>query len=417
LHGKKVLAILPVEIVTDDSLGGLMGRTAIISVDGHVRGSRPIYRTYVERAHLEAYDEWVADLEASGRADSGNRQPDLPVEGQWDSDVRIRDLETQGVVAEVLFPNGVPFQTNQFEDSGAAPDPELTRAGNAIYNRWLADFCATAPGRFSGQALVQFDDVERAVKDVHWAKEHGLGGIMMPALLPGGTFFFDPALDPVWAAIEETGLPISQHGGTGSPTYTPPGMAAILTLAFEHAFFSGRSLWQMIVGGVFDRYAGLKMAFVETEVHWIGPALQHFDQRMNMGDDWTAFASYLQRERAFNRLPSEYWETNCYAGISPFHPNQLPIEKFGSGYTPEEGEFVIRAGNAMFGVDYPHFESIFPSTMEQVELLVREPSMSAHDCAQVLFGNAAELYGFDVAALQPHVDRVGFDLDAVAVAV
>ena len=390
-----------------------MGRTAIISVDGHVRGSRPIYRNYVEAKHLEAYDDWVRAMEASGRPDGGNCQAELAVEGQWDSAVRFKDLETQGVVAEVLFPNGVPFQTNQFEDAGHAPDPVLTHAGNMAYNRWLSDFCSTAPGRLSGQALLLFDDVEQAVSDIHWAKEHGLGGIMMPGLYPGGTFFFDPVLDPIWAAIAETGLPISQHGGTGAPTYTPPGMAAILTLAFEHAFFSGRSLWQMIVGGVFDRFPGLKVAFVETEVHWIGPALKHFDRRMQMGDDWTAFASYLQRERQFSRLPSEYWASNCYAGISPFHPNQLPVEKFGSNYTPDEGEFAIRSGNSMFGVDYPHFESIFPSTMDQVQALIHEPSMTEDDVSKVLFGNAAEVYGFDVDGLRPHVDRVGFDLGEV----
>ena len=134
-----------------------------------------------------------------------------------------------------------------------------------------------------------FDDVEQAVEDVYWAKEHGLGGIMMPGLYPGGTYFFDPVLDPIWAAIQDVGLPISQHGGAGAPMYAPPGMAAILTLAFEHAFFSGRSLWQMIVGGVFDRFPDLKMVFVETEVHWIGPALKHFDSRMEMGDDWMGF--------------------------------------------------------------------------------------------------------------------------------
>jgi predicted TIM-barrel fold metal-dependent hydrolase len=393
-----------------------MGRTAIISVDGHVRGSRPIYRTYVERTHLDAYDEWVRSVEASGRADAGNCQAELAIEGQWDTDVRIKDLETQGVIAEVLFPNGLPFQKAPFDDAGSAPEPELTRAGAQIYNRWLADFCSTAPGRLSGQALVSFEDIEQAVTDIQWAKEHGLGGIMMPGLLPGGTFFFDPKLDPIWKAIEETGLPISQHGGTGSPAYSPPGMAAILTLAYEHAFFSGRSLWQMIVGGVFDRFPGLKMAFVETEVHWIGPALQHFDTRIKMGDDWTAFASFLQRERAFSRLPSEYWATNCYAGISPFHPNQLPMEKFGSGYTPANEEFAIRSDNSMFGVDYPHFESIYPSTVDQVEALVNEPSMTEADVQNVLFNNAAELYGFDVDALQAHVDRVGFDLSAMALA-
>jgi predicted TIM-barrel fold metal-dependent hydrolase len=356
----------------------------------------------------------VKTVEASGRPDAGNCQADLPVEGQWDSNIRMKDLESQGVVAEVLFPNGVPFQSFAFDDAGRAPDPELTRAANQIYNRWLADFCSTAPGRLSGQALVSFEDIDQAVADVHWAKEHGLGGIMMPGLYPGGTFFFDPKLDPVWSAIEETGLPISQHGGTGSPNYTPGGMAAILTLAFEHAFFSGRSLWQMIVGGVFDRFPGLRVAYVETEVHWIGPALKHFDERVQMGDDWTAFAAFLQRERAFSRLPSEYWATNCYAGISPFHPNQLPVEKFGSRYEPADDEFVIRADNSMFGVDYPHFESIFPSTVDQVQALVDEPSMTDDDLSNVLFGNAARLYGLDPAMLQPHVDRVGYDLVEMA---
>ena len=71
---------------------------------------------------------------------------------------------------------------------------------------------------------------------------------------------------------------------------------------------------------MFDRFPGLKLVFVETEVNWIGPALQRFDDRVAMGDEWTAFAAFMERERAFSRRPSEYWETNCYAGISPFHP-------------------------------------------------------------------------------------------------
>ena len=55
-----------------------MGRIAIISVDGHVRGSRAIYRHYVEAAHLDAFDDWVRAGEATGRGDDGNRQSDIP---------------------------------------------------------------------------------------------------------------------------------------------------------------------------------------------------------------------------------------------------------------------------------------------------------------------------------------------------
>jgi predicted TIM-barrel fold metal-dependent hydrolase len=232
----------------------------------------------------------------------------------------------------------------------------------------------------------------------------------MPALYPGGTYFFDPALDPVWAAIQETGLPISQHGGVGAPTYSPPGLAAILTLAYEHAFFSGRSLWQLIVGGVFDRFPELKVAFVETGAWWIGPALHEFDTRVRRGDDWTQFAAYLRRERQFSRLPSEYWATNCYAGISPFHGDQLPLHTLGSGYQAAPGEFTIGSDRAMVGIDYPHFETIYPATRDRVAALVEEPTVTEADARRVLFENAADLYGFDRAVLQPHIDRIGFEL-------
>ena len=118
---------------------------------------------------------------------------------------------------------------------------------------------------------------------------------MMPALLPGGIFFFDPALDPVWTACVDVDLPVSQHGGSGAPAYGPPGFAAIMTLALEHSFYSGRSLWQMILGGVFERFPGLRIAFVETEADWIGPASASWTAASSWGDDWTGWAKTLQR--------------------------------------------------------------------------------------------------------------------------
>jgi predicted TIM-barrel fold metal-dependent hydrolase len=166
----------------------------------------------------------------------------------------------------------------------------------------------------------------------------------------------------------------------------------------------------MIVGGVFDRFPGLTVVFVETQAHWIGPVLRDFDKRIAMGDDWMQFARSLNRERHFSRLPSEYWETNCYAGISPFSPLQLPVGKLGSRYQAEPGEFVIRCDRAMFGVDYPHFESIYPQTKEQAAQLAREPSVTDADLRRILFENAAEVYGLDLRALRPVIERTGLDL-------
>lgn len=392
-----------------------MAKTAIISVDGHVKASRAGYREYISSRHLRAYDEWVSAAEEAGLPDSGNLNPEYGMDAQWDSTARSNALETQGVVAEVLFPNGQPFQVNRFDDLARGADPELEAEGRRAYNRWLADFCAETPGRRAGQAVVSFADVDQAIADIHWAKEHGLRGIMMPGLYEGGTNFFDPVLDPIWATIEEVGLPISQHGGAGLPGYSAPGFAAIMTVAIENGFYSNRSLWQMIAGGVFDRFPGLRMAWVETQLMFIVPAINHLDMTLSQVDDWMAFATFMKRDRTVNKLASEYVGINCFVGVSPFDPRQLPIDQLvGKDF---EGEplpgFHFGPDAAMFGVDYPHFESFFPHTAEKVALLTQHPSVTQEDAEKILFGNAASFYEFDMGVLQPAIDRVGFELAEV----
>ena len=270
-----------------------MARTAIISVDGHVRASRRDYRNYVEKQYLDVFDEWLELQEAAGAPEHGGLRPGLDATSQWDSQLRLKDMESQGVVAEVLFPNGLPFQTRPGgrhrcllgpRDRSSGPDGVQPMAGGFL----RADARAACG---SGPRLLRR---RRAGGGRHplgqrtWAgRRHDAG----PA--PGGTFFFDPALDPVWAACVEVDLPVSQHGGSGAPAYGPPGFAAIMTLALEHSFYSGRSLWQMILGGVFERFPTLRVAFVETEADWIAPMIRKLDRRLDWGDDWTGWAQIL----------------------------------------------------------------------------------------------------------------------------
>jgi predicted TIM-barrel fold metal-dependent hydrolase len=387
--------------------GAVSDKVAIISVDGHVKPARRAYLDYIDPAFRQRLEEAVQQLE--GTAD-GFVHPNLSEDSQWDAARRVRDLESQGVVAEVLFSNGPAFDEARLDHS---PDPGLTRASNMAYNRWLIDFCSQAPGRFCGLAAIDFEDVEEAVADVYWAKDNGLGGVLMPPLHPGAKFFFDPALHPIWAACEETGLPLGQHGGTGAPKYEPQSFASFMVLATEHSFFSGRSLWQLILGGVFDRFPDLKIAYIETEQWWLGPVMDLLDRREKLGDDWTEFAETLRRVKPYKRLPSDYWRSNCFIGLSPFAIDQIEIDHFGSANRDEGTGFVLRSDNAMVGVDYPHPETVYPGLLRQVKALVDHPRVTEADVRKVLFENAAELFHFDPALLGPHIERVGFRIDEV----
>ncbi len=103
-----------------------MAKTAIISVDGHVRASRSDYRNYVEQRFLPAFDAWASTEEAAGAPESGNLSAGLDPTSQWDSDLRLKDMESQGVVAEVLFPNGLPSGPGRPTMWARSPTPRST---------------------------------------------------------------------------------------------------------------------------------------------------------------------------------------------------------------------------------------------------------------------------------------------------
>jgi predicted TIM-barrel fold metal-dependent hydrolase len=371
-----------------------MRNVGVISTDGHVKASRAGYRDYIGAAHLDAFDAWAKGME--GQPDAGNKSPDLPDESQWNSDLRLADLETQGVVAEVLFPNGLPFAGSLFDDVDLTADPVLAREAVVAYNRWLADFCAEAPERRAGMAVVTFDDVDQALEDITWAREHGLRGIMMPALNPGGTFFFDPKLDPIWAACQDLELPVNQHGGAGLPKYQPLGFAALFTIGIESSFFAGRSMWQLIVGGVLERFPRLQYVLTETLVDWVPGMLRYMDGLV-INSDWMAFAQFIGRDATMTRLPSEYWATNCHAAASP--PARVDFDK----------RYDLGVDTLMFGVDYPHFETIWPLTKETVQATLGYLEVTEDELRRILMENAAGVFDFDLQALDPVIERAGFD--------
>ena len=122
-------------------------RYVVVSSDCHGGGNVLDYRPYLESSWLDEFDAWAAEYEVPYddlKGDNGERN--------WDSVRRTHDLEMDGIVAEVIFPNTVPpffpkVSLTTQPPALTAADMERRWAGLRAHNRWLTDFCLATPGQ------------------------------------------------------------------------------------------------------------------------------------------------------------------------------------------------------------------------------------------------------------------------------
>ena len=97
-------------------------RYLVISADCHGGGNIADYRPYLASKWHDEFDAWAASYEVPYDDMKG---PDG--ERNWDSERRLTDLEADGIVAEVIFPNTVP---PFFPKASLADQPPAANAGD-----------------------------------------------------------------------------------------------------------------------------------------------------------------------------------------------------------------------------------------------------------------------------------------------
>jgi predicted TIM-barrel fold metal-dependent hydrolase len=359
----------------------------VITADTHAGASIDAYREYLDPSFRGEFDAWRGSYRNPSQKHVGSKKTK-----SWDSAERRADLQRDGVVGEVIFPNTVPpFYGSAFHISGP-PTPEQYprfRAGTRAHNRWLAEFCADAPARRAGIGLIHLNDIADAIEDVRWIAEHGLrGGVLLPLPAPSDVHLKplnDPAYDRLWAVIQDSGLVINQHSGQGTPSYAEAQGAKALW-ALEMAFFVQRGFTHLIMGGVFERFPRLRYILTESGSAWAPGVMRMMD---GMYLAWKAGAIGeidTSRDPALKELPSFYAKRNCWYGASFPGPSDI------------EGRNVVGVDRILWGSDYPHYEGCYPYSRENMRFAfqgVPEPEVR-----MMLGENAAKLYGFDLAALQ-----------------
>jgi predicted TIM-barrel fold metal-dependent hydrolase len=367
----------------------------LVSADCHAGASHETYRTYLDPKYLDDFDAWRAKYKNPFRDLQGGDR-----DRNWNSERRIAELEDDGIVGEVVFPNTVPpFFPNMalLARPPSTEDFELRLAGIRAHNRWLADWCAEYPERRAGIGQIFLNDVDEAIADVRWIKEHNLrGGILLPSVPPDAKHIdplYSEAYDPLWAVCQDLGVVINSHSGSGQPDYGRHAATPVVMLT-EIPFFTHRTLVHMLVSGVFERFPETRFVVTEQGATWIPVTLKQLD---GFHKEMTATGRIgelrFEVDNVLPMLPSEYFARNCWVGASFPAPSEVAVLP------------TIGLDRFMWGSDYPHKEGTYPYTRESLRRSFA--TMPEADLRKVFAENIAAVYDFDLAKLDPIAADVG----------
>ncbi|MFF7243667.1 amidohydrolase family protein [Embleya sp. NPDC008237] len=377
----------------------------IISSDTHAGLPTELYRDYLATKHHGAFDQFMSEREAQLKAitDLGVRNEDFAanwfetneevLRSGWEVDRRDLELDKDGVVGEVIFPDADAVESRTCVPFGAGlglsgdMDPELGLAGAQAHNRWLAELCKTSPERRRGVALIPITAaIEDVLAEIRRIKADGLGAVMIPAMWMNQTPYHDRKYDPVWALCEDLELPVVTHSGPADREAYGNHLGIYVT---EVTWWPSRPLWFLLWSGVFERFPRLRFGVTEAGCWWVGNLLW-FTDRLLLG---SRGAAKLAGFEEIKLLPSEYFDRNCFIGASNTKRREIGMR------------YEIGVGNICWGNDFPHPEGTWPETLNILRKTFSDVPIAE---TRVMLGEAvADVYGFDLAALKPHAERVG----------
>lgn len=392
----------------------------LVSADSHAVAPPEDFLAYLEPEYHYIRDVYLADMEKFYDFFGAFGYPFTPEEldvidargalrsggeiGTFDPARRLREVEAEGIVAELINPGSVLAFPPLFGPLQTKHTPELRAAGARAHNRFLRDFCSEAPDRLVGVYVVHpWPDIDAIAEQCERVREWG-GRAIQPvsqAGVPGDCYpaFFDPYWDPMWRACQDNELVVHIHAGWGRDQANSlqdtldMGFARVAQKAREGekttaaaevfgTFGERRPLWQLMWGGVFDRFPRLKVSFVEIHGDWVPGTLAYLDQRYRD-----------EGGTAMKLTPSEYWQRHCAVGASLMRYGDLAARH------------QIGVEKLMFGSDYPHREGSWPNTLDWLRATMDD--IPEPEARKILGENAIEFYGLDRALLTKEALRCG----------
>ncbi len=268
--------------------------------------------------------------------------------GGSDPNSRIKEMETDGLSAEVLFPT---YLLPHF----AMDDAKLQEACFRAYNDWLIEYCQVAPKRLIGIAAIAVYNIDEAVKELERCAKGGMkGSIIWQAPHPDLPFKSEH-YNKFWAASQDLNMPVHLHILTGHGYHKKSvfgtenerkgvehyrGSVNLKLQEIISAYF------EIIFYGILDRYPKLRFVSVENEIGWMPFMLQQWDYYFNRFKG--------ENPPPITKNPSEYYLRQCFGTFFRDTVAGHNFEWWGQD-------------NCMWSNDYPHGNSTWPESRKYID--------------------------------------------------
>ncbi len=236
--------------------------------------------------------------------------------GCYNGAERLKDMDIDGVYAELLYPPQRTISHFLGDD-----DDDFVLAGVEAYNNFLfEEFCAPDPNRLIGLAQIPSLGVDQAIDALRKSKARGAKGVII-SNWPSGKESLSLDDDPFWAAAVDENIPVAVHiniisrkqraaarkaaAKSGNALYdmTSEATRAKAVGSMSHVFsMCAGSITQMIFTGVYERFPDLQMCWIETGVGWIPHLIESVDDRFWRNRVWG--------DLPIKEPPSTYWYRN-----------------------------------------------------------------------------------------------------------
>ncbi len=287
---------------------------------------------------------------------------------------RLRDHNRDGIDVEVVFPNkGLSMY--------ATPDPVFAQAMCRVWNDWAHEMFYDTRDHILPPGAIAPLDLAGAIAEVQRVARMGYSSIMIPNRPVWGagdgseTNYNMPEFDPLWAAIQDTGLPMVLHISTGKdPRGARGNGGAVINYAVHSLSQSIEPVVNFCASGVLDRFPGLRLATIEAGIGWVPWALTAMDEAYLKHHMW-AFPK-------LSMLPSEIYKRQVFGSFGEDPPGLSLMRESGL------------ESNFMWANDYPHHEGTWPHSAEAIERTMGH--LTDAERANLLGLNAARLFNIPV---------------------